>query len=107
LSGHPELARVSKAGAAVAISLSMVALVHDLGRPARFINMLRVLKVTSPMSVGTWILSAYTPLVLGAAAFAVTGKLTDSVVQWPTGKQGHVWPGQRDSADVAGCQAPG
>src|SRR6266566_2202576 len=53
----------------------MAALVHDLGRPARFINMLRVLKVTSPMSVGTWILSAYTPLALGAAASAVTGKL--------------------------------
>jgi len=53
----------------------MAALVHDLGRPARFVNMLRVLKVTSPMSVGTWILSAYTPLALGAAASAVTRKL--------------------------------
>jgi len=75
LSGHPELARTAKTGAAGAISLSMMALVHDLGRPARFINMLRVVKVTSPMSVGTWILSAYTPLALGAAASAVTGKL--------------------------------
>src|SRR6202040_2921166 len=75
LTGHAELARAAKAGAAGAISLSMVALVHDLGRPARFINMLRVLKVTSPMSVGTWILSAYPPLALGAAASAVTGKL--------------------------------
>jgi len=75
LSGHPELARTAKVGAAGAISLSMVALVHDLGRPARFVNMLRVLKVTSPMSVGTWILSAYTPLALGAAASAVTRKL--------------------------------
>jgi formate-dependent nitrite reductase membrane component NrfD len=75
LSGHLELARAAKAGAAGAISLSMVALVHDLGRPARFINMLRVFKVTSPMSVGTWILSGYTPLALGAAACAVTGKL--------------------------------
>ena len=75
VSGHPELARVSKAGAAGAISLSMAALVHDLGRPARFINMLRVLKVTSPMSVGTWIVSAYLPLALGAAASAVTGRL--------------------------------
>ncbi len=65
LSGHPELARASKAGAAGAISLSMVALVHDLGRPARFVNMLRVLKVTSPMSVGTWILSR--DVHLGAA----------------------------------------
>ncbi len=75
LSGHPELARAAKAGAAGAISLSMVALVHDLGRPARFINMLRVLKVTSPMSVGTWILSAYTPLALAAAAAGVTRRL--------------------------------
>jgi formate-dependent nitrite reductase membrane component NrfD len=75
LSGHPELARAAKAGAAGAISLSTVALVHDLGRPARFINMLRVLKVTSPMSVGTWILSAYTPLALAAAGSAVTRRL--------------------------------
>jgi len=39
----------------------MVALVHDLGRPSRFLNMLRVVKVTSPMSVGTWLLTAYGP----------------------------------------------
>jgi hypothetical protein len=75
LSGHPELARTAKTGAAGAISLSMVALVHDLGRPTRFVNMLRVLKVTSPMSVGTWLLSAYTPLALASAASAVTGRL--------------------------------
>jgi formate-dependent nitrite reductase membrane component NrfD len=75
LSDHQELARAAKAGAAGAISLSMAALVHDLGRPARFINMLRVVKVTSPMSVGTWILSAYTPLALAAAASAITRKL--------------------------------
>jgi formate-dependent nitrite reductase membrane component NrfD len=72
---RPELARALKCGAAGAISLSMIALVHDLGRRARFVNMLRVLKVTSPMSVGTWILSGYTPLALTAAASAVTRKL--------------------------------
>ena len=75
LTGRPELARAAKAGAAGAISLSMVALVHDLGRPSRFINMLRVLKVTSPMSVGTWIVSAYLPMALAAAGSAVTRKL--------------------------------
>jgi Polysulphide reductase, NrfD len=73
LSGHPELARAAKAGAAGAISLSMLTLVHDLGRPARFINMLRVFKVTSPMSVGTWLVSGYTPLAFAAAGCAVTG----------------------------------
>jgi hypothetical protein len=75
LSGHRELARTAKVGAAGAIGLSMGALVHDLGRPARFVNMLRVFKVTSPMSVGTWILSAYTPVAVSAAASSVTGKL--------------------------------
>ncbi|HEY4918346.1 MAG TPA: NrfD/PsrC family molybdoenzyme membrane anchor subunit [Solirubrobacteraceae bacterium] len=67
LSGRPGLARPLKLGAAGAISLSLVALVHDLGRPARFLNMLRVFKPTSPMSVGVWILTAYAPAA-GAAA---------------------------------------
>jgi formate-dependent nitrite reductase membrane component NrfD len=40
-----------------AVSVSPPLLIADLGRPARFLNMLRVLKVTSPMSVGTWIIS--------------------------------------------------
>jgi len=75
LTEHPELARAAKAGAAGAISLSMAALVHDLGRPGRFINMLRVLKVTSPMSVGTWIVSAYLPVALAAAGSAMTRRL--------------------------------
>jgi hypothetical protein len=75
LSGHRELARAAKTGAAAAISLSMVALVHDLGRPARFLNMLRVFKVTSPMSVGSWLLAVYTPLTLTAAVSSVTAKL--------------------------------
>ena len=41
------------------VALSGVALVADLGRPERFLNMLRTVKLTSPMSVGTWILSGY------------------------------------------------
>ena len=36
-----------------------MALVLDLGRPERFLNMLRTIKVTSPMSVGSWILALY------------------------------------------------
>jgi hypothetical protein len=78
LSGRPDLARTAKAGAAGAISLSMAALLHDLGRPTRFINMLRVFKVTSPMSIGTWLLFLYTPLALAAAAASVTRKLPRS-----------------------------
>jgi hypothetical protein len=75
LTGRPGLARVAKAGALGAVSLSLAALVHDLGRPARFINMMRVFKVTSPMSVGTWLLSGYAPAAGVAAATALIGRL--------------------------------
>ncbi|MFJ4600503.1 NrfD/PsrC family molybdoenzyme membrane anchor subunit [Streptomyces griseoluteus] len=68
LTGRPVLARRARLGAAGAISLSLAALVHDLGRPARFLNMLRVFKPTSPMSVGSWLLSGYAPLTMVAAA---------------------------------------
>ncbi len=36
-------------------------LIHDLGRPSRFLYMLRVFRPTSPMNMGTWILSAAAP----------------------------------------------
>ena len=75
LSGYGELARVAKVGALGAISLSAVALVHDLGRPERFVNMLRVFKPSSPMSVGSWLLAAYGPVAGAAAVSDVTGIL--------------------------------
>lgn len=68
LNDLPALRRTGRLGAIAALSVSMVALVHDLGRPGRFLNMLRTMKLTSPMSVGTWILSAYGPFAGAAAA---------------------------------------
>ncbi len=73
--GRDELARASKVCAVGSIGLSAAALVADLGRPARFVNMLRVAKVTSPMSVGSWLLSAFGGAATVAAASAVTGRL--------------------------------
>jgi hypothetical protein len=75
LTGRPALAKTAKTGAMAAAGVSLAALVHDLGRPARFVNMLRVFKVTSPMSVGSWILSAYVPLAGAAGLSALTGRL--------------------------------
>jgi hypothetical protein len=68
LTGRPVLRRAGRISAMTAISVSFAALVHDLGRPMRFVNMLRVAKPTSPMSVGTWILTAYGPLAGAAGA---------------------------------------
>lgn len=72
------LRRCSRLTAAVAILASFVALVHDLGRPSRFHHMLRVAKLTSPMSVGTWILSAYAP----GAILAAAGELPVPLPAW-------------------------
>jgi formate-dependent nitrite reductase membrane component NrfD len=37
--------------------LSSGLLIHDLGRPARFLNMMRVFRPTSPMNLGSWVLA--------------------------------------------------
>jgi formate-dependent nitrite reductase membrane component NrfD len=75
LTGRSSLARAAKAGAFGAGCLSVAALIHDLGRPARFLNMMRVFKVSSPMSVGSWLLAAYGPVAGAAAVSEVTGIL--------------------------------
>ena len=69
----PALRRVARLGAATGAGLGTVALIHDLGRPMRFLNMLRVVKPTSPLSVGTWILSPFAAFASAAAASEVTG----------------------------------
>jgi formate-dependent nitrite reductase membrane component NrfD len=65
----PILARRTKLVAATAIIVALGALVRDLGRPARFVNMLRTFKPTSPMNMGSWLLTLYAPAAIGAAAF--------------------------------------
>jgi DMSO reductase anchor subunit len=55
--------------AALGGALSAPLLISDLGRPERFLNMLRVWKPQSPMSVGAWTLTAFASAA-GAAAFA-------------------------------------
>jgi formate-dependent nitrite reductase membrane component NrfD len=71
--GRPQLARVGRLVASGGSAASVVALIHDLGRPLRFLNMLRVIKPTSPLSVGSWILSPFSALAAVAAGSEVTG----------------------------------
>ncbi len=73
LRGNDVLAQRAWAGALAGIAVSPVFLISDLGRPMRFLNMLRMFKVTSPMSVGSWILSASGATTVVAAANAFTG----------------------------------
>ena len=69
LTGRPALRRCGRLSALGGLLVSTVALIHDLGRPARFGNMLRVLKPTSPMSVGSWLLTGFAAPAGLAAGF--------------------------------------
>ncbi len=67
-----KLIRHSRWLAAIGGAISPALLIADLGLPSRFLNMLRVFKIQSPMSVGSWTLVAFSN---SAAAAAVLGEL--------------------------------
>jgi hypothetical protein len=64
-----ELVRDARWMAMGGATLSTPLLISDLGRPERFLNMLRVFKPQSPMSVGSWTLATF-GTASAAAAFA-------------------------------------
>ena len=73
LSGNRRLARTATLTSAGAIAGCPPLLIYDLGRPERFLNMLRVLKPTSPMSLGTWTLMTASGAQITAAGCELTG----------------------------------
>ncbi len=77
----PDLVRDARwiAGAGAAISAPL--LIADLGRPERFLNMLRVFKVQSPMSVGVWTLTAFGTFASAALFAQEIQKRTDLPVR--------------------------
>ncbi|MGH9745311.1 MAG: NrfD/PsrC family molybdoenzyme membrane anchor subunit [Candidatus Acidiferrales bacterium] len=56
---NPALIHASLWTALIGAAICPVLLISDLGRPARFLNMLRVFKIRSAMSVGVWILVTF------------------------------------------------
>jgi polysulfide reductase-like protein len=73
LRGNEVLARRAWTIAMAGISASPLLLISDLGRPSRFLNMFRMFKITSPMSVGSWLLGASGAATAVAAANEWTG----------------------------------
>lgn len=58
-SNDASLVRTALWIALIGAAVCPIFLITDLGRPARFLNMLRVVKFQSPMSVGAWVLVAF------------------------------------------------
>ena len=69
-----KLVRDARWIAAAGSVLSPALLIADLGKPSRFLNMLRVFKPQSPMSVGAWTLVGFS---VGASATAFAQFLAD------------------------------
>ena len=110
--GRARLRRVSRTGALVGITGSLGFLVHDLGRPERFYMMLRSARVTSPMSMGTWLLAVYGPAAGLAAvggelvpALAVTPGRLGALARGPLGRLAHA--AAAPAGGVAAVTGPG
>jgi formate-dependent nitrite reductase membrane component NrfD len=80
IAGQERLAKTALYVGAAADIVSPALLVSDLGRPERFLNMLRTFKVTSPMSVGSWILFVSSGASNTAAVLEAAGRLRP--VKW-------------------------
>jgi len=76
----PDLSRDARRLAAAGGIVSPLLLISDLGRPARFLNMLRVFKPQSPMSVGAWTLVFFSS---AAAAAALAGLAEENGIAPP------------------------
>lgn len=63
----------------VCILISPILLIKDLGRPERFLHMLRVLKLRSVMSIGTWAISIFGMLCGFTAVYQVA---QDGLLNW-------------------------
>jgi hypothetical protein len=70
---RPTLTRVSRLVAGGGAIASVGYLIHDLGRPERFLHMLRVIKPTSPLSIGSYILSPFSAAAGATAAVELLG----------------------------------
>ena len=80
--GHEDeaLKRASRYTVLVTMLLSPILLIWDLGRPERFYNMLRILKLRSPMSTQSWSLFTFGNLggLIAARQAAEDGLLGDN-----------------------------
>ncbi len=74
LAGDHRSAAIARKVALGAVLPAPLLLIADLGRPARFLNMLRIIKPRSPMNTGAWCLVAFSSTLTGAVGADVLGR---------------------------------
>jgi hypothetical protein len=79
------LARDARWIALIGALVSPLLLISDLGRPGRFLYMLRVFKRQSAMSVGAWTLAIFGPAVTAAILLRALTPDDADAVTWLTG----------------------
>jgi formate-dependent nitrite reductase membrane component NrfD len=74
LAGDERSAAIARRAALAAVVPAPPLLIMDLGRPARFLNMMRIFKPRSPMNLGAWALLAFSNLAGGAVVADLLGR---------------------------------
>jgi hypothetical protein len=74
LTGDEDAAAIARKVALAALAPSPALLILDLGRPLRFYNMLRIVKLRSPMSMGAWALTLFGNLAAAAVGADLLGR---------------------------------
>jgi Polysulphide reductase, NrfD len=69
-----ELVNDARTLAAIGAMLSPALLISDLGQPSRFLNMLRVFKIKSAMSVGVYIVTGFSNAAIAAKVAQAAGR---------------------------------
>jgi protein NrfD len=81
--------RASRYLAFAGVLVSPVLLIADLHTPRRFYNMLRIVRPTSPMSIGSWTLTVFGT----ATGLAAVGEALDQFAGLPAGRAVARWAG--------------
>jgi Polysulphide reductase, NrfD len=74
LVGDHRSAAIARMVALAAVVPSPALLIADLGRPGRFLNMLRIFKPRSPMNLGSWALVGFSGLAAAAVSADLLGR---------------------------------
>ena len=82
LAGDERSAAVARKVALAAVLPAPALLITDLGRPGRFLNMLRVFKPRSPMNLGAWCLAAFSAVGAGAVGADLLGQPPHGAQDW-------------------------